>query len=89
MKFPKIMELAKGQAEFVRYQDGQLFYEIPWTDDDGGVNWFMFPVPVTGAGEGEFLPIMKGISLLRWIRPHLAMLTGAIVGDARGEAFDQ
>lgn len=78
MKLPSIVELAKETAVFIRYQDRQLFYSIPyeWTHSPEGsfCKKLEVPIPVEDAGEGEFLPLMKGIQLIRWIRKHLDFL---------------
>lgn len=74
MNIPKLAQIAKGEAEFLRYEDQKLWYRITWTDVDETRQHtyvtaaFDFPIPVADSGAGRFLPKMKGIELLRWAR---------------------
>lgn len=86
MKLPSIVELAKGEATFVRYEDGTLWYEIFYNDHDSFVmRPFEFPIQVYDTGKeaefadagGVFDSRMKGVTLMRWIRKHLELLNEA------------
>lgn len=67
-----LVELAKETAQFVRYQDQTLWYRIEKFN-------FEFPIPVSDSGSGAFGPSEKGLTLLRWIRKHVAFLAEARV----------
>jgi hypothetical protein len=73
MAFPSIVELAKRTAVLERYNGGKLWYMIE-CDDGSLFQHFRFPIPVEDSGEGDFLPEMKGINLMRWIRKHIEHL---------------
>lgn len=45
MKLPTLVQLAREQATFARYEDGALWYRIYWTGDDGISHPFEFPIP--------------------------------------------
>lgn len=83
MKTPSLLEVAKMHCHFVKYQEGLLWYLARLDGDQAGseadlaAGHFLFPVPVEDAGEGAFLPCMKGINLLRWARKHMEMLEEA------------
>lgn len=90
MNLPGIIELARGQAVFEKYQDGKLWYSIPygWHEDplDGSSRYlktFTFPIPVDDAGGGEFLPADKALTFMRWIRKHLEFLRASLEGDVQ------
>lgn len=85
MKLPTIVQLAKGQAEFDRYEDGSLWYDISWEEPserygDVMVRLFSFPIPVIGTEDagGTFGRNEKGIILMRWARKHLEFLGKAL-----------
>jgi len=82
VKLPTIVQLAKSIAWFQRYQDGNLWYRIDWEGTtEGGtcsIHSFDFPIPVSDAGGGEFLPSDKALTFMRWIRRHLEYLNGAL-----------
>lgn len=78
MKIAKLSELAKGECEFLRYQEGNLYYVVRWTEPGPEFRMMEFPVPVEDSGDGGFFPKMKGIELLRWARKHLEMLEKAL-----------
>lgn len=89
MRLPTVLELARGTATFQRYQDGALWYAIPWEEFRQGVfegeeraccetRLFEFPIQVSDAGGGEFLPQDKALTFMRWIRRHLEYLHGAL-----------
>lgn len=78
MKLPTVKQLVRAQAKLVRYRDGNLWYQILWSQDDfsfGGI--FDFPVAVSDTGDAEFGSNEKGIYLMRWIRKHIEFLTEA------------
>ena len=81
MKLPLVIQLVRSEAEFQRYQDGSLWYRVPWDDDFGVRSHFDFPIPVTDVGGGEFLPRDKALTFMRWIRGHLEYLHGALMED--------
>jgi len=77
-------DLAREQATFVKYEDGKLWYQIIWVDDnhplggpDGRTVLFDFPIDVNDAGGGAFGHVEKGLYLMRWIRKHLEYLKAA------------
>ena len=74
MKLSNLVDLAKGTAKFVRYQDSNLWYVV---------EEFVFPIPISDAGGGEFLPEMKGLHLLRWMRKHHEFLSDVIAQETR------
>lgn len=82
MKLPKIKQLVREQAKFTHYEEGKLWYQIIWTDDDG--SWgglFDFPIPVDDAATGKFLSSDRGMILMRWIRKHLEYLNAAVESE--------
>jgi hypothetical protein len=76
VKLPGIVELARGTARFVKFEDQHLWYSVLWS---GGL--FEFPIPVTDAGGGQFWPEDKALTFMRWIRKHLEYLHGALAED--------
>jgi hypothetical protein len=82
MKLPGMLNIAKGQAEFLKYRSGKLWYRLEWRDGEG-FEFFDFPIPLDDAGDGDFLPTMKGTNLMRWARKHVDLLKLAGIG---GEA---
>lgn len=76
MKLPGLIELARGIAKFVRYEDGNLWYTI---------NDFEFPVPISDAGGGVFLPEDKGIRFQRWSRKHVEFLKKSLEESKDGQ----
>lgn len=75
MKLPTLVQLAGEPAEFVKYEDGKLWYSIDWVSDDGtNMPPFIFPIAVEDAGGGAFLPKDKSLTFLRWIRKHLEFM---------------
>ncbi len=77
MKLPGIIELARGKAVFVYYEDMTLWYRVVYDSHEAGSKTFDFPVPVNDAGGGKFLPEDKALTYMRWIRKHLEMLEEA------------
>lgn len=78
MKLPTVKQLVRENAKLVRYRDGNLWYQILWSQDDssfGGI--FDFPVPVSDTGGAEFGSNERAIYLMRWIRRHIEFLTEA------------
>ncbi len=91
MILPTIRQLIHEYAKFVRYQDGNLWYQIGWNGEEDAVSpasgqtykrqtvhFFDFPVPIDDTGEGSFGTMEKAIILMRWIRKHLEYLNGAL-----------
>lgn len=87
MKLPTIVQLAKAHAEFVKYQEGKLWYRVCWEERlteecdpvmGSELHSFEFPIPIDDAGGGEFLPEDKALTFMRWIRKHLEFLKGAL-----------
>jgi hypothetical protein len=82
MRSPTLAELVKRPARFVRFEDGNLYYAI---EPEELPIIFEFPISVFSDHKGGlsddvggvFLPEMKGISLMRWIRKHLELINGA------------
>ncbi len=92
MKLPKITDLVKSEAKFIRYRDGELWYRVQYAQVleqeiglglMGGVAIynFDFPIPISDTGGGEFLPVDKGLIFMRWIRKHLEHLESAVAGE--------
>lgn len=52
-------------ANFVRYQGGLLIYKVKGLE---------FAIPIEDTGSGIFPAQIKAITLMRWIRKHLAEL---------------
>ena len=53
----------KGNCTFVRCENGNLWYRTE--------TLLEFPVPMSDTHEAKFMPVEKGIYLMRWIRPYL------------------
>lgn len=65
-----------NRAQFVKYFDGQLWYQI--VDNDGdGTALIEFPVPISDIGTATFLAEDKAILFMRYIRKHLDMINKA------------
>ena len=75
MKLPTLTQIAKGEANLIKYQDGNLWYDLAWTGDDSMKHTFMFPIHWSDAGEGDFFPVMRGITIVRWARKHVELLS--------------
>lgn len=56
----------KGDVEFVRYRDGNLWYEVIATG-------FEFPVPTSDTGNATFLCRDRAMLFMRYIRKHLEL----------------
>lgn len=64
---PSIKELVTNQkVHFQMYRKGELWYKT-----DSG---FVFPVPVSDTGDGDFLVSDKAMFFMRYIRKHLENL---------------
>lgn len=75
MRLPTVVELAKGRAEFQWYCEGTLRYSIAWTEEDcASEHRFAVDIPIGDTGGGQFLPVMKGIAIMRWARKTLELL---------------
>ena len=86
MKLPRITQLVRELAKFTHYEEGKLWYQVIWTDDDG--SWgglFDFPIPVEDAATGRFLSNDRAMIFMRWMRKHLEFLNGALAE----EVYDQ
>ncbi len=55
-----------GNVTFVHYRNGMLWYKT-----STGIE---FPVPIRDTDDALFPAEAKGITFMRWIRPHLAYL---------------
>ncbi len=89
MRVPKIVDLVKLEACFNRYEDGALWYRILWSEyapvgDDIIMHTFEFPIQVIGSNDtgGTFSVIEKGITLMRWIRQHLELMSEALADES-------
>lgn len=80
MRVPNIKDVMREQATFVKYQDQKLWYQILYTES-GVLRLFDFPVPVDDAGGGEFGPVEKAMTLMRWIRKHIEYLNEVTSGQ--------
>lgn len=58
-----LKEHVKGNVNFVKYHDGNLWYRT-----DSG---FDFPVPINDTGIAEFKNTDKAMMFMRWIGRHL------------------
>lgn len=87
MRLPKLTDLAKGIAEFDRYEGGSLWYKSFWSYEEENGDIFLcrfeFPVPVLDSPDtgGSFGAKEKGITLMRWIRKHLEFLQQSIAQE--------
>lgn len=60
---PSVKELVTNQnVTFQMYRKGELWYKT-----DSG---FVFPVPVSDTGDGDFLSQDKALFFMRYIRKH-------------------
>lgn len=81
---PKLKDLVREQARFVKYENGNLWYQIIWTeyDDLGRVvrpHIFDFPIDVRGDDTGgTFGSSERGITFMRWIRKHLELAESVV-----------
>ncbi len=73
-------------ANFTRYFDGNLWYEVRYSTDytgtpsdlyTGAFSSLEFPVPVADIGGATFLAQDKAILFMRYIRKHMEMLEKA------------
>jgi hypothetical protein len=79
MKLPRITQLVREQAKFTHYEEGNLWYQVGWNEDDGTLGGFFdFPIPVEDASTGKFLSSDRAMFFMRWIRRHLEYLQGAL-----------
>ncbi len=84
MRIPTIKELMHEQARFVKYENKKLWYQILYTEAAGGKQTngtphiFDFPIDIYDAGGGEFGSSERAITLMRWIRKHIELLTEAV-----------
>lgn len=53
-------------VKFCYYRDNNLWYETE--------NGFKFPVPVEDIGTATFNAVERAILMMRYIRPHLALI---------------
>lgn len=51
------------QVEFVRFQQGELWYKTE--------SGFEFPIPVSDTGSAAFNPKDKALLFMRWIKKHI------------------
>lgn len=78
MKLPTLTEIAKGTAHFVQYADGELLYDLKWSEAEcASVHTMQLRIPLSDAGSGAFTPTMRGTQVLRWVRKHAEMLREA------------
>ena len=83
MRVPKVTELVREEAEFMRFQDGMLWYQITYKVEDpvtgyGSFAKFDFPIAVNGSDAGgTFESNERGITLMRWIRKQVELLNAA------------
>ena len=72
----KLIDMVQGNATFIKYFDGDLWYSISFYDSEADENdTFQFPVPVSDLGNATMLPEDKALYLLRYIRKHIAVIT--------------
>lgn len=70
LTLPTLTEAAKGVCGFQHYEDGYLHYILVWVRGEEPQQ-FAFTVPVADAHGGKFTSFMKGLNLMRWIRPAI------------------
>jgi len=79
MRVPTLKELVSDNqmAEFQSCHGGYLWYEVQDVE---------FPVPLEETKGGCFLRTMRAITMMRWIRKHLAYLKESLEAppDTRG-----
>ncbi len=63
----KITDHVRGTSRFQYYRAGNLWYQT-----DTGIE---FPVPVEDTDGATFEAEHKSLTLMRWIRKHLSMIT--------------
>lgn len=65
-------------VQFVKYFDGQLWYEVITPEIDGHYDSLLeFPVPISDIGNATFLAKDRAPLFMRYIRKHLEMLDRA------------
>lgn len=62
-------------VHFVRYFDGQLWYQV--IGNDTVPLGFEFPVPISDIGNATFLATDKAMLFMRYIRKHLETIEKA------------
>jgi hypothetical protein len=80
MKVPTVKQVVRNnQARFLKYENGNLWYYVLYSEDDdyNKPRQFDFPIPVADAGDGAFLSSDKAITYMRWIRKHIDYLNEA------------
>lgn len=78
---PTPVQIAKGHARFLEYNQGTLYYELIYVPEEGPgaghQHTMKFPIPVGDAGDGAFVQLMKGVHVLRWARKHAEFIKKA------------
>lgn len=86
MKLPTLTQIGKGEAYFLKYRSGELWYSLFWREDGGPVgqtcdgvkqHCLDFPIPISDSGDGDFIQTMSGMSVLRWVRKHVELIRQA------------
>lgn len=81
MNLPTLVQAAKGTATFLRYEgypEPRLMYRLAYYDEDAvDIQYLDFPIPVADSAAGSFEPTMPGINVLRWVRKHCELMSGA------------
>jgi len=69
----KIKEIVRddNMAQFCYYHDGNLWYEVIYTNDDMDIKKILFPVPVSDIGNATFNVVERAMLMMRYIRKHL------------------
>jgi len=78
VNLPTLVQIAKGDAYFVEYNQGKLWYELIYQMDNGYSDKLRFPIPVDDAGDGAFVIQMKGINVQRWARKQVELIRQAV-----------
>ncbi len=89
MRVPNIKEVMHDPCMYLRYESGNLWYQISYTyhsDDKAYHALFDFPIPVNDTGEGTFGLIEKPVTLMRWLRKHIEYLNSVIKEEKEEQA---
>lgn len=60
-------------ANFTFYRQGNLYYEIKYLANNEELK-FEFPIPISDTGTGTFPSKLKSITVMRWVRRHIAAI---------------
>lgn len=81
MQLPTIKQLVLGNqnpVKFSHYHSKELWYSVPWLDEQGVKREFAFPVPISDAEGATFLAEDSPSFFKRWMRLHIEFLQNAM-----------